>query len=100
MSNTKGGYSLSFLNAPRPTKNSTTVESWDEAKDELCPVTVKVGDVVGFKADVEQYGKITKITSGSYGADMLTLKAEGVFFEGGYIGGQTTTEVASDRCWI
>jgi len=34
-----------------------TVKDYDNK-----PVTVKVGDYVGFKSDVEQYGKIKKIS--------------------------------------
>jgi hypothetical protein len=30
-------------------------------------VTVKVGDVVGFKSDFEQYGRVTKSSVGSFG---------------------------------
>jgi hypothetical protein len=56
--------------------------------------TVKVGDCVGFKSDIEQYGTIIKING-----DMLTLECkEG--FEGGYIGGQTITQERVDYCWI
>lgn len=55
---------------------------------------VKVGDVVGFKCDVEQYGTITKING-----NMLTLERE-YGFEGGYIGGQTVTTQDASRCWL
>lgn len=56
--------------------------------------TVKVGDYVGFKCDIEQGGQIVAING-----DMLTLESE-YGFHGDYIGGQTrTTERASD-CWI
>lgn len=57
---------------------------------------VKVGDVVGFKSDVEQYGVITAIKGNN-----LTLKAGGEgCFHGDYIGGSTSTVVSADRCWI
>jgi Tfp pilus assembly protein PilP len=55
---------------------------------------VKVGDWVGFKSDIEQYGQITKING-----DQLTLKNENGF-EGSYIGGQTITVQQANRCWI
>ena len=62
--------------------------------------TVKVGDWVGFKCDVEQSGKISKIGRGHSGQIELTLTREDEGLEGGYIGGQNvTTELASD-CWI
>jgi hypothetical protein len=55
---------------------------------------VKVGDYVGFKSDIEQYGKIIKIEG-----DWLTLEnKEG--FSGEYLRyAKTTRELASD-CWI
>lgn len=57
--------------------------------------TVKVGDYVCFKSDVEQCGKITKIDG-----NRLTLFRDDEGFDGGYIGGQNyTVELASD-CWI
>lgn len=57
-------------------------------------VDVKVGDVVGFKCDIEQYGKIIKIDG-----ERLTLEASD-HFRGEYIHGEkTTTEWARD-CWI
>jgi len=59
---------------------------------------VKVGDYVGFKSDVEQYGKIVEIKQSYMGASLVLENASG--FSGGYIGGQTiTTELARD-CWI
>ena len=57
--------------------------------------TVKVGDYVSFKCDIEQGGKIYKIEG-----DRLFLQAGSDGFEGGYIGGQdTTVQIASD-CWL
>jgi hypothetical protein len=60
--------------------------------------TVKLGDYVCFKADVEQSGKIVDIKQSYMGAS-LTLESE-YGFHGDYIGGQTiTTELARD-CWL
>ena len=60
--------------------------------------TVKIGDWVCFKADIEQSGKIVDIKK-SYMGHSLVLENENRF-HGDYIGGQTiTTELASD-CWI
>lgn len=58
-------------------------------------VIVKVGDVVSFKSDIEQSGRIKMINGTS-----LVLEAGPGGFQGGYIGGQHfTTEDASD-CWV
>ena len=55
---------------------------------------VKVGDWVGFKCDIEQYGQITKISGNT-----LHLRNNSGF-EGGYIGGNIEhTESASD-CYL
>ena len=61
--------------------------------------TVKVGDWVGFKSDIEQYGQIIEIKqTNCFGASLVLENKSG--FSGGYIGGKTiTTERASD-CWI
>jgi hypothetical protein len=69
--------------------NTTTVEGKQ----------VTIGDVVGFKCDIEQYGKITKIERDRYGIVTLTLEAFGEF-DGEYIGGQTETTERANDCWI
>ena len=57
--------------------------------------TVKVGDSVCFKSDVEQSGQIVEIKG-----NMLTLFKDDWGFSGDYIGGQNyTTELARD-CWL
>lgn len=57
---------------------------------------VKVGDVVCFKSDVEQCGRITMIVG-----NRLTLQATSDSgFCGDYIGGQQTTVQYADNCWI
>lgn len=59
--------------------------------------TASIGDWVGFKADVEQYGQIVSITR-SWGAETLTLtNPDG--FDGDYVGGQTKTTIAATDCW-
>lgn len=61
--------------------------------------TVKVGDVVGFKSDIEQHGRIVEIRRNMLGYTELVLENKHGF-SGHYIGGQTkTVEMASD-CWI
>ena len=56
--------------------------------------TVKIGDYVGFKCDIEQGGVIARIQG-----DTLTLtNLDG--FHGDYIGGDTITEVSARDCWI
>jgi len=60
--------------------------------------TVKVGDWVGFKADVEQLGQIIEIKSSYMGPALVLENQHG--FHGDYIGGSTiTTEQARD-CWL
>ena len=67
-------------------------------KDKAIPV--KVGDVVGFKSDYEQYGKITKIERNSYtGRWMLHLHNDNGF-GGDYLRYATDTVEAADDCWI
>lgn len=60
--------------------------------------TVKVGDIVGFKSDIEQYGKVVEIIS-DYRGTRFKLEAY-TTFSGGYIGGQKHTEEEASRCWI
>jgi len=62
-------------------------------------VTVRVGDSVGFKSDVEQGGKIIKIKKAQWGGYELTLENKSGF-EGGYIGGDTVTTINSRDCWV
>lgn len=61
-------------------------------------VNLKVGDWVGFKSDIEQYGEIIKINRNRFGHTVLTLKSE-YGFDGDYIGGQTTTKINASQCW-
>jgi hypothetical protein len=57
-------------------------------------VVVSVGDVVGFKSDIEQSGRIVAIDG-----RILTLENPNGF-DGAYIGGDTRTTVDADRCWV
>ena len=60
--------------------------------------TVKVGDWVGFKCDIEQPGQIVEIKKSYMGYSLVLENKHG--FHGDYIGGQTiTTEQARD-CWL
>ena len=60
--------------------------------------TVKVGDWVGFKSDIEQSGQIVEIKKSYMGHSLVLENKHG--FSGEYIGGDTvTTELASD-CWL
>ena len=61
-------------------------------------VTVKIGDYVSFKSDVEQAGKIIEIRSMGGGDYVFTLVNPNGF-EGGYIGGCETTDVYSNDTW-
>lgn len=62
---------------------------------------VKVGDVVCFKSDYEQTGRIVKVVKSLMGRDVLVLESgsdEG--FGGEYIGGDTITQELASDCWI
>lgn len=61
--------------------------------------TFKVGQTVGFKSDIEQYGKITKIEPRSHWQAKLHLENKNGF-DGGYIGGDTETWALTNECWI
>lgn len=56
---------------------------------------IKVGQVVGFKCDVEQYGKVVEI-KGSFSRIRLVLEGN---FCGEYIGGETRTTILIDDAW-
>lgn len=61
--------------------------------------TVKVGDHVGFKCDIEQSGKIIEIKRNMFGRAVLVLENKNGF-HGDYIGGRTITEQNASDCWI
>ena len=60
---------------------------------------VGVGDWVSFKADIEQSGRIVRITQGGFNRTRLVLENPNGF-QGGYIGGQTETIEDADDCWV
>jgi len=57
-------------------------------------VAVYIGDCVSFKCDIEQCGTVIAI----HGDDLTLERPDG--FDGGYIGGDTTTIMEASRCWI
>lgn len=62
---------------------------------------MKVGDVVCFKSDYEQVGRIVKITQSLMGNKVFVLEStspEG--FGGDYIGGQDRTQELASDCWV
>jgi len=61
---------------------------------------VKVGDTVGFKCDIEQYGVITKIKKDWNGYTLVLESPYDEGFQGGYIGGQYTHEERAEDCWV
>jgi hypothetical protein len=73
-------------------KTATATNEFDET------ITVKIGDVVGFKSDVEQGGQIIAIERRS--ATYVLVLENKYGFEGEYIGGDTTTRVDLCDCWI
>jgi len=61
---------------------------------------VTVGDVVNFKCDIEQSGKIVEIKQSYTGKALVLESISPSGFHGDYIGGETiTTELARD-CWL
>ena len=64
-------------------------------------VEVKVGDCVGFKCDIEQYGYIVEIRRGESwnGGPSLVLENKNGF-SGDYIGRDTITTQYAQDCWI
>jgi len=70
------------------------------SEEEGVMATVKVGDFVGFKADIEQGGLIIDIRkSGPYRKPTLVLENKDGFV-GAYIGGLTVTQELASDCWI
>lgn len=61
-------------------------------------IDIKVGQVVGFKSDFEQYGTIIEIRRTRYGYKLLLGNEYG--FEGDYIEGERETIVDGDEIWI
>lgn len=61
--------------------------------------TVQVGDCVGFKSDIEQWGQVVEIRPGILGGvDLVLENTNG--FQGDYIGGATRTVQRALDCWI
>ncbi len=60
--------------------------------------TVKVGDTVGFKSDVEQYGEIVGIQKGTFCVELVLEDKAG--FVGDYIGGQTSVTIPASDAWL
>lgn len=62
---------------------------------------MRVGDVVCFKSDYEQCGRIVAIKQSVMGSKVFVLEAtspEG--FGGDYIGGQDRTQELASDCWV
>ena len=60
--------------------------------------TVKIGDYVGFKSDIEQSGRIVDIKKTYFGTSLTLENQNG--FSGDYIGGDTITTQTAKDCWI
>ena len=61
------------------------------------PVTI--GDCVGFKSDIEQYGEIVFMHRNLNGHWMLTLENTNGFI-GDYLRGETRTVQRAEDCWV
>jgi hypothetical protein len=60
---------------------------------------VRIGDVVSFKSDYEQCGRIVGFSKTIMGSDVLILEdLEG--FGGEYLDGATRTQELASECWI
>lgn len=59
---------------------------------------LKIGDLVGFKCDIEQVGRIMAITPGPRGDTLELYRPDG--FDGEYIGGEKTTYEDARDCWV
>jgi len=57
-------------------------------------ITIKKGDYVGFKRDVEQCGCVKKIQ----GTELTLTSSDG--FNGNYIGGQTEIQIDAKQVWL
>lgn len=62
-------------------------------------VTVKVGEYVGFKADVEQIGKVTDIKRRSFGGGYELTVENKNGFPGDYLRYAEVTTVELERTW-
>ena len=58
------------------------------------PMDIRVGMSVGFKSDVEQYGRVIEIR----GHTLVLENTNG--FSGEYIGGQTRVSVSARDIWV
>ena len=62
---------------------------------------VRIGDVVSFKSDYEQCGRIVGFSKTIMGSDVLVLESSSPRgFGGDYIGGQDRTQELASECWI
>ena len=62
---------------------------------------MKIGDVVCFKSDYEQSGRIVAIKQSIMGSKVLVLESlseDG--FDGDYINGQMRTQELASDCWV
>ena len=59
---------------------------------------VRIGDIVGFKSDYEQYGKIVDIKGYGKNAELELYDSDG--FGGDYLRYDTHTWVDANRCWL
>ena len=61
-------------------------------------ITIKIGDWVGFKSDIEQAGKVTAIHQGQWLGNYILRLENKNGFSGGYIGGNTTHNINAKDC--
>ena len=63
---------------------------------------VKVGDIVGFKSDIEQAGRIVEITPAKWGngKTLHLVPTSDSGFSGEYIGGSDGYQINASDCWV
>lgn len=59
--------------------------------------TVRVGDTVEFKSDIEQCGVVREIREEGFRTVLVVENPQG--FSGHYLRGATRTEILSEDCW-
>lgn len=79
---------------------AATQDVWDwlEARRQRQIDAVKVGDVVGFKCDIEQCGKVVEIYQSAAGPTFVLENEHG--FSGHYLQGKTRTNELAKTCWV
>ena len=60
----------------------------------------QIGEYVGFKCDIEQYGRVVKIEKSPFGYGRILTLENNAGFEGAYIVGRTRTTIDERDVWF